>query len=133
LVKSFYDIKLVSTSERYNIQNYPESQLKSFKENEIKLNNLRIDEDFRIFISKDKKYKSNKFQIESKHFNPYYENYQGFMSSNFLRKDKKTIEVQDFQFNRLKKMVTALILDRIHLDISSILPAQTSLITILDN
>ena len=131
--KAFYDIKLVSTSERYNIQNYPESQLKSFKEDEIKLNNLRIDEDFRIFISKDKKYKSNKFQIESKHFNPYYENYQGFMSSNFLRKDKKTIEVQDFQFNRLKKMVTALILDRIHLDISSILPAQTSLITILDN
>ena len=55
------------------------------------------------------------------------------MSSNFLRKDKKTIEVQDFQVNRLKKMVTALILDRIHLDISSILPAQTSLITILDN
>ena len=86
-----------------------------------------------IYPCNNDKYKSNKFQIESKHFNPYYENYQGFMSSHFLRKDKKTIEVQDFQFNRLKKMVTALILDRIHLDISSILPAQTSLITILDN
>ena len=121
MVKSFYDIKLVSTSERYNIQNYPESQLKSFKENEIKLNNLRIDEDFRIFISKTKNINQTNFKLNLNTLILIMKTIKDLCLVIF-KKDKKTIEVQDFQFNRLKKMVTALILDRIHLDISSILP-----------
>ncbi|MDV3950546.1 hypothetical protein CMT75_18690 [Elizabethkingia anophelis] len=128
----FYDITLISTSEKYNIRNYDENQIEYGKKIGIPMNDLRINEYFRIFISKDKNYKANKFSVESNHFNPYYQNYQEFINGNFLRKDKNIVEIKDFQFARIKKMVVELILDRSDLDISSIIPKQQHTITILD-
>ncbi|MCD0480416.1 hypothetical protein LPB90_18410 [Chryseobacterium sp. LC2016-29] len=131
--RSFYDIKLISTSEKENIYNYPESTVDFYKENKWKLYDCRLDESFRIFISKDKNYKSNKFEIESSHFGPYYEDLQEFLkSSNLDFKNNKVGSIKDFQFQRLKKYITEMILDRSDLDISSILPKQTDSITILD-
>lgn len=130
--RGFFDLTLVSTSEKYNIRNYDDKQIEYGEKIGLPMNDLRIDEDFRIFISKDKNYKSNKFQIESSHFNAYYENSEKFLTGNLLRKDKKTVEIKDFQFERLKRMVIDLIFDRSDLDISSILPKQQHTVTILD-
>lgn len=130
--RSFYDIKLISTSQKYNIRNYDEKQIEYAKSIDLPMHDLRIDEDFRIFISKDKNYKSTKFQIESSYFNPYYENYEKFLSAGFFGKHKRTSEIKDFQFDRLKRKIIELIFDRSDLDISSILPRQEHTITILD-
>lgn len=130
--RSFYDIKLISISEKYNIRNYNKTQIEFEKKIGFPIMDLRVDETFRIFISKDKNYKTSKFQIESSHFNPYYENYKEFSSKNFLRKERRTNEIKDFQFERLKRIVVELILERSTLDISSIIPNQQHTITILD-
>lgn len=128
----FYDVKLVSTSEKYNIRNYDDKQIEYGEKIGLPMNDLRIDEDFRIFISKDKNYKSNKFQIESSHYNAYYENYEKFLEGNLLGKGKRTVEIKDFQFERVKRKIIELIFDRSDLDISSILQKQQHTITILD-
>lgn len=129
---SFYNVKLISTSKKYNIRNYDEKQIEYGAKIGLPLNDLRIDEVFRIFITKDKNYKSTTFSIESSHFNGYYENYEKFVSGNFWPKDKTTMELQEFQFTRLKKLVLELLLDRSSLDISNILQKQTGTVTILD-
>lgn len=131
--RSFYDIKLVSTSEKSNIRNYPQDTVNYYKEKNWKLYDCRLDESYRIFISKDKNYKSNTFEIESSHFLPYYENIWEFQKScNMDFKENKVNNIQEFQFDRLKKFITELILDRSDLDISKIIPKQTNSITILD-
>lgn len=130
--RDFYDIKLISTSEKYNIRNYDQKQIEFGEKISLPMNDLRIDEDFRVFLSKYKSYKCNSFQIESSHFNPYYKNYEKFLSGSFLRKDKKTVEIKDFQFERLKRMVIEFLLERADLDISKIIPKQQYTTTILD-
>lgn len=131
--RGFYDVKLISISEKKNIRNYPESTIKLYEDHNWKLNDCRIDEDFRIFISKDKKYKCNTFEIESSHFNPYYENVEDFKKGNVLNFKENRVEcIKDFQFERLKKIIIELILVRSDLDISKILSKQISNITILD-
>lgn len=129
--RNFYDIKLVSTSEKHNIRNYNEYQISYAQRIGLPLKNLRIDEYFKVFVSKNKDYKSTKIQIESSHFSPFYENYDNFKSS-FLLKERSILELQAFQFERLKKMLTELIFQRSELDISSIIPKQLKKITILE-
>lgn len=128
--KSFYDIKLFSTSEKKNLRNYPQSTIALYKENGWKLMDLRIDEEYRVFLSKDRNYKTNSFRIESSHFNSYYENLESFKTRFSSYAADKVIK--DFQFDRLKKIVNNLIFDRLDLDISSILPKQTHSVLLLD-
>ena len=94
----------MSTSEKKNIQNYPDSTIQPYKENNWRLSDSGIDEEFKIFFSKDKNYKCNSFQIESSHFNPYYVSVDEFKKSWSLNfKDDSVLNSRDFQFERLKK------------------------------
>lgn len=130
--REFYDINLVSTSQKHNIRNYDQSTLDFYSERNYKLRDLRIDEEFRIFVSKDLNYKTNKFKIESAHFNPYYEDMKELKASSLIPKSEETKELSEYQFERFKKICKALILERSSLDISNILPHQKHSITILD-
>ncbi len=110
-----------------------DSTIQLYKENNWRLFDCRIDEEFKIFFSKDQNYKSNSFQIESSHFNPYYKSVDEFKKSSSLNfKDDSVLNIRDFQFERRKKIIFEMILDRSDLEISKILPKQTSNITILD-
>lgn len=106
--KSFYDIKLFSTSEKENLRNYPQSTIELYKENGWKLMDLRMDEEYSVFLSKDRSYKTNSFRIESTHFNPWYENLENFKTR--FSRDNQFKDIKDFQFDRLKKIVNNLFL-----------------------
>lgn len=130
--KGFYDFNLVSTSQKYNIRNYDQSTLDFYSERDYKLRDLRIDEELRIFVSKDLNYKKNKFAIESAHFNSYYEDMNELKASILIPKSEETKELSEYHFQRLQRFCKALILDRSSFDISNILPKQQHTLTILD-
>ncbi|MGC4130490.1 MAG: hypothetical protein QM564_13280 [Bergeyella sp.] len=125
---NFYDLKLLSCTHKFNIQNHGESTLEFYKENNHKLRDVRIDEEYRLFISKDKEYKTNKFIVESKDFLPFFTSFEHLLSGTY----KRYTEITEHQFERLKKIAKNLIFDNTDLDISAIIPKQDYSVTILD-
>lgn len=130
--RNFYNLTVVSTSYKYNIKNYPQEQLDYMAKVDLALNDLRIDEYFKIFISKDPTYKTNTFSIESYHFNPNYKSQKDFLSGNFLSKNVQPVEIKNFQFSRLKRKIAEVLVERSSLDITAISARQKHNITILD-
>lgn len=129
--RSFYDFELLSASYKYNLKNLSERDLNFHKERNWKLYDTVIDERFKLFISKEEKFKSVKYDISSVHFNQKYYDFDDMMNS-LTFSDCEVKEVTYLQFERLKKLAKKLVLENSDLDISDILNKQEYSVTILD-
>ncbi|WP_294203095.1 hypothetical protein [uncultured Chryseobacterium sp.] len=128
----FYDYALISISIKENIKNYPPTSFLFCSEKNLPVPSVRVDEEYRIFLNNSGT-KSNSFEIQSSHFNPYYDSFKEFeKSSLYKQSDKKTIEIKDFQFQRIKRIFIEGMLEVSSLDISSLIKKQNYTIRVFD-